>query len=108
MKATDTTVAVTNSRSRRGIEAASLSGHVGSRAEQRAAGKALRERCPRDTHSKWKAPKDRRDAVATVLAAEEGRMPDLLPLRHGRMVRSPFTFYRGSALAMAGNLASTP
>ena len=35
-------------------------------------------------------------------------MPDLLPLRHGRMVRSPFTFYRGSALAMAGDLASTP
>ena len=35
-------------------------------------------------------------------------MPDLLPLRHGRMVRSPFTFYRGSALAMAADLASTP
>ena len=108
MKTTDTTVAVTSSRSRRGIEAASLSRHVGSRAEQRAAGKALRERCPRDTHSTWKAPKDRRDAVDTVMAAEKGRMPDLLPLRHGRMVRSPFTFYRGSALAMAADLASTP
>jgi len=46
--------------------------------------------------------------VATVLAAEAGRLPDLLPLRHGRMVRSPFTFYRGSALAMAADLASTP
>ena len=43
-----------------------------------------------------------------MLAAEKGRFPDLLPLRHGRMVRSPFTFYRGSALAMAGDLASTP
>jgi uncharacterized protein (DUF2252 family) len=82
--------------------------HVGSRAEQRAAGKAFRARCPRDTHAKWKAPRDRRDAVATVLAAEAGRLPDLLPLRHGRMVRSPFTFYRGSALAMAADLASTP
>ena len=43
-----------------------------------------------------------------VLAAEKGRMPELLPLRHGRMVRSAFTFYRGSALTMAADLASTP
>jgi uncharacterized protein (DUF2252 family) len=100
--------AVARSRRHRGIEAAPLSRHVGSQAEQRAEGKALRERCPRDTHGTWKAPKDRRDAVATVLAAEKGRLPDLLPMRHGRMVRSPFTFYRGSALAMAGDLASTP
>ena len=43
-----------------------------------------------------------------MLKADEGRIPDLLPLRHGRMVLSPFTFYRGSALAMADDLASTP
>ncbi len=43
-----------------------------------------------------------------VLEAEKGRMPELLPLRHGRMVRSPFTFYRGAALTMARDLASTP
>lgn len=43
-----------------------------------------------------------------VLESEKGRLVDLLPLRHGRMVRSPFTFYRGSALAMAADLASTP
>jgi uncharacterized protein (DUF2252 family) len=43
-----------------------------------------------------------------ILESEKGRMSDLLPLRHGRMVRSPFTFYRGSALAMAGDLATTP
>jgi hypothetical protein len=43
-----------------------------------------------------------------VLDAEKGRMPHLLPLRHGRMVRSAFTFYRGSALTMAADLASTP
>jgi len=43
-----------------------------------------------------------------VLDAEKGRMPDLLPLRHGRMVRSAFTFYRGAALTMAADLASTP
>ncbi len=82
--------------------------HLRSKAEQYAAGKALRDKCPRDSHAAWKAPKDRRGAVDTVLAAEKRRFPDLLPLRHGRMARSPFTFYRGSALAMAGDLASTP
>jgi len=73
-----------------------------------AAGKALRETCPRDSHAVWKLPAGRPDAVETVLAAENGRAPELLPLRHGRMVRSAFTFYRGSALAMAQDLASTP
>jgi len=53
------------------------------RAEHYAAGKALREKCPRDAHAAWKPPKDRRDAVELVLAAELGRMPELLPLRHG-------------------------
>jgi uncharacterized protein (DUF2252 family) len=77
-------------------------------AEQYAAGKALRKTCPRKAHAAWKAPSDRRDAVDTVLEAEKGRLPDLLPLRHGRMARSAFTFYRGSALAMAADLASTP
>jgi Uncharacterized protein conserved in bacteria (DUF2252) len=79
-----------------------------SRAEQYASGKALRATRPRDAHAAWKAPADRRDAVELVLAAEEGRVPDLLPLRHGRMVRSAFTFYRGAALTMAADLASTP
>lgn len=88
--------------------AAQARAHVRSRAEQYAAGKALRDKCPRDSHAKWKAPRDRRGAVETVLAAEKGRMPELLPLRHGRMARSPFTFYRGSALAMAADLAATP
>jgi uncharacterized protein (DUF2252 family) len=79
-----------------------------SRAEHYAAGKALRAACPRDAHAAWKAPSDRRDAVELVLDAEKGRVPDLLPLRHGRMVRSAFTFYRGAALTMAADLAVTP
>ena len=82
--------------------------HPRSRKEEYAAGKALREHCPREDHATWKAPAKRRNAVDMVLASEKGRMPDLLPLRHGRMVRSPFTFYRGSALTMAADLASTP
>jgi uncharacterized protein (DUF2252 family) len=77
--------------------------------EQRyAVGKALRKACPRDSHAAWKAPPGRKDAVEMVLAAEKGRVPELLPLRHGRMVRSAFTFYRGAALTMANDLASTP
>ena len=77
-------------------------------AERYASGKALRARCPRESHAGWKAPAKRRDAVELVLAAEKGRLPELLPLRHGRMVRSAFTFYRGAALTMAADLASTP
>jgi uncharacterized protein (DUF2252 family) len=77
-------------------------------AERYAAGKALREACPRKSHAAWKAAAGRPDPVQLVLEAEKGRLPDLLPLRHGRMVRSAFTFYRGSALTMASDLASTP
>jgi hypothetical protein len=76
--------------------------------ERYAAGKALRDTCPRNVHAEWKAPRNRRDAVEMVLASEKGRIPELLPLRHGRMARSAFTFYRGSALTMAADLSKTP
>ncbi len=75
-----------------------LDGDEMTRAEQAAAGKKLRERCPRTSQATWKRPANRLDAVELVLAAEKGRRPELLPLRHGRMVRSAFTFYRGAAL----------
>ena len=79
-----------------------------SRTELKAMGKALREKCPRTSHAEWKPPRNRPDPVRLVLKADEGRIPELIPLRHGRMVASPFTFYRGSALAMAVDLAGTP
>jgi uncharacterized protein (DUF2252 family) len=79
-----------------------------SRAERLAMGKALRDKCPRGAHAAWKPPHNRPDPVRVVLKADAGRLPDLIPLRHGRMVQSPFTFYRGSALAMADDLAGTP
>ena len=83
--------------------------HKGRSFEERlAAGKALRDACPRKAHATWKAPAGRPDPVQLVLEAEKGRLPELLPLRHGRMVRSAFTFYRGAALTMASDLASTP
>ena len=78
------------------------------RAERYAMGKSLREKCPRASHAVWQPAADRPDPVSLVLKADEGRLPELLPLRHGRMVLSPFTFYRGSALAMAVDLAGTP
>ena len=76
--------------------------------ERYAAGKALRATCPREAHAKWRTPEGRQDPVQMVLSAEKGRLTDLLPLRHGRMVRSAFTFYRGAALTMASDLRSTP
>ena len=79
-----------------------------SQEERYAEGKGLRKACPRESHAVWKPPARRSDPIDMVLAAEKGRMPQLLPLRHGRMVRSAFTFYRGSALPMAADLASTP
>lgn len=76
--------------------------------ERRAAGKALREAVPREAHGHWKLPKDRRDIVDILNESNEGRMEQLVPIRFGRMMESPFTFYRGSAVVMAADLAATP
>ena len=70
-------------------------------------GQLLRTDVPRRSHAGWTPTRDR-DPVATVLASNEGRLPDLVPIRMGRMVASPFAFLRGSAAVMAGDLALTP
>jgi hypothetical protein len=77
-------------------------------AERMASGKALRDKVPRFKHSTWQAPPHRRDPLDILRAADTGRVPQLVPLRYGRMLRSPFTFYRGSAAIMAADLADTP
>ena len=77
-------------------------------AERYARGKSLRRSCPRSSHARWKTPAGRPDPLDFVLQADKGRLRELLPLRHARMALSPFTFYRGSALNMAADLASTP
>ncbi len=82
--------------------------HRRSREERKSAGKKLRDACPREAHATWKPAAGRPDPVSLVLEADKGRIPELLPLRHGRMALSPFTFYRGSALNMAVDLATTP
>lgn len=78
------------------------------RDELYAMGKSLRESCPRTGHAVWKVPDNRPDPLALVEASNEGRFPQLVPIRHGRMLKSPFTFYRGAALNMAADLATTP
>lgn len=71
-------------------------------------GKSLRDKCPRQSHAIWKAPDNRPNALFMMMESNKGRMPQLLPVRHGRMVKSPFTFYRGAAMNMAADLAVTP
>ncbi len=77
-------------------------------AERRAEGKRLRDVHPRTEHSGWNPPKNRRDPVEIVLAQNKGRLQELVPIRHGRMLQTPFAFYRGTAAIMAADLANTP
>jgi len=79
-----------------------------SREECLAAGKALRETLPRSSHAGWKAPAERRDSIDVLEESNRDRLPELVPIRYGRMLRSPFTFLRGSAGLMAYDLATTP
>src|SRR5271167_4223427 len=75
-------------------------------ADRRVHGKRLRDTAPRDAHAAWQAPAERADPIGTLQAADAARQPDLVPLRYGRMLQSPFTFYRGSAGVMAADLAA--
>jgi uncharacterized protein (DUF2252 family) len=75
--------------------------------ERAAAGKAARSRAPRSSHGEWEASAGRADPVAILEAQAESRVPELVPIRYGRMVVSPFTFYRGAAAVMAADLAVT-
>ena len=78
------------------------------RGERYEMGKQLRKGCPRSSHAKWKTPANRPDPVDLIIESNKGRIPKLVPLRHGRMGRTPFTFYRGAALNMASDLSGTP
>ena len=77
-------------------------------ADRLAEGKALREGVPRDDHGSWKKPADRADPLEILSAQDADRLPELLPIRYGRMLASPFAFYRGAAAVMAADLAHTP
>ena len=77
--------------------------------EQRPArGREAREQTPASSHAKWVPATDRADPVALLEEQNVTREPDPVPVRHGRMMVSPFTFYRGAAKIMAADLKDTP
>ncbi len=77
-------------------------------AERVARGKAARSEVPRSSHATFEPPARRADPVELLERQAETRVPELVPVRYGRMLVSPFTFYRGAAMIMAGDLAATP
>jgi hypothetical protein len=76
--------------------------------ERRAKGKEASNRTPPSSHAGWMPASDRPDPVALLEEQNVTREPDLVPVRHGRMLVSPFTFYRGAAKIMAADLVATP
>ena len=76
--------------------------------ERKAEGRQSRTRAPRSSHFKWHPAADRPDPVALLEEQDVTREPDLVPVRHGRMMVSPFTFYRGAAKIMATDVKDTP
>jgi len=95
-----TAISEPNSKSRR-VEHLSVT-------ERSAAGKAARAEVPRSSHGDWEPAADRPDPIALLREQAATRVPELVPIRHGRMAVSAFTFYRGAAFIMAADLAATP
>jgi uncharacterized protein (DUF2252 family) len=76
--------------------------------ERVARGKAARQGAPRSGHARWTPPGGRPDPVTLLQQQAASRVPELVPIRYGRMLVSPGTFYRGGALIMASDLAGSP
>jgi uncharacterized protein (DUF2252 family) len=76
--------------------------------DRKARGLEARDRTALSGHMKWRPAADRPDPVGLLTEQDATREPDLVPVRHGRMVVSPFTFYRGAAKIMAADLKDTP
>jgi uncharacterized protein (DUF2252 family) len=79
-----------------------------SRAEHSAAGKALRSKVPRSSHASWAPDPERPDPISILEESNSTRIPQLVPIRYGRMALSPFAFFRGSADIMTSDLAKAP
>ena len=71
-------------------------------------GRALRQGAPRSSHAGWSPAAGRPDPIEVLKKSDAGRVPELLPIRYGRMQQSPFAFFRGSAAVMAWDLSRTP
>ncbi len=83
--------------------------HPGESWERRAEfGRSLRKTTPLESHAGWTPPRGRPDPVSTLVGTNAGRQEHLVPIRHGRMVASPFGFLRGAAAVMAWDLSHTP
>ena len=78
------------------------------RSERKNVGKALRQKVPFSSHSQWSSVVNRPDPLSLLRTQDKGRVRKLLPIKYGRMLESPFTFYRGSAVVMTADLAGTP
>src|SRR4051812_1284609 len=88
--------------------AAQRTGEPSTVAERAAKGKALRSEVPRSSHGDWAPASKRPDPVALLDDQAASRVPELVPIRYGRMSVSAFTFYRGAAYVMASDLANSP
>ena len=92
------------------IDAAYLSkpAHMRRRKDRYEAGRALRVKCPRESHGQYSPGWDGRpDPVQLLIDSSVGRIESLLPIRYGRMLASPFAFFRGAAVVMSADLAQT-
>jgi uncharacterized protein (DUF2252 family) len=76
--------------------------------ERRRSGKLARKRAQRGSLGRWDEADRRRDPLEAILAQNAMRVPELVPMRHGRMALSPWNYYRGAAAVMAGDLACQP
>src|SRR5271157_484240 len=81
-------------------------GKITTRAERRKQGKALREKCPRTSQGEWKPRSKSHDIIKLLEESDADRIPGLIPLKYQRMSVSPFTFFRGSAIIQARDLAN--
>jgi uncharacterized protein (DUF2252 family) len=99
-----------NKRLRGNVDKPASPAVVGQRSREQlyTEGKAIRDSCPRVSHADWKPPPDRQNPIEILEASDKGRLPELIPVRYGRMIPSPFVFFRGAAAIMAADLAHTP
>ena len=84
------------------------SGDAASVSERAARGREARRSAARSSHRDWAPSPDRTSPRSILAQQDESRVPELVPIRYGRMLVSPFTFFRGAAAVMAADLASTP
>src|SRR5262249_48504242 len=90
-----------------GDSARARTGEQLSRSDREARGKDARKGAPVESQAEF-GPARSRDPVGLLLDQDKSRVPELVPVRHGRMLVSPFTYFRGAALPMAADLATTP